>query len=108
MCLSANIDADVFIQFVEPVLETGDRREVWSPHIGEVRAWVVALDEAQIAERISRASDSLGAKRQVVEIMIGERHRAFAHLKIPLHIMFQGSTIDRLAQWHFGLLKVTA
>jgi len=38
VCLSANIDADVFIQFVQPVLEAGDRREVWGPHVGEVRA----------------------------------------------------------------------
>ena len=63
VCLSANIDVDVFIEFVQPVLEAGDRREVWSPHVSEVRAWVVAFDEAEITKRISRASDSVGAER---------------------------------------------
>jgi hypothetical protein len=91
-----DFDEDIFIEFVQPVLEAGDSCEVWGPHIGEVRAWVVALDESELAKWISRASGSLGAERHVVEIMERERHGAFAEFKIPLHVKIQGTAIDRL------------
>ena len=91
-----DFDEDVFIECVQSVLETGDRCEVWCLHVGEVRAWVVALDESESAKWISRASDSLGAERHVVEIMERERHGAFAEFKIPLHVKIQGTAIDRL------------
>jgi hypothetical protein len=50
---SADFDVDVLIQFVEPVLEAGDRGEVWGLYIGEVRAWMRALDEAKASKRIA-------------------------------------------------------
>ena len=49
---------DVLIQFVEPMLEAGDRGEVWGLDIGEVRAWAIALDEAEPAARPHRVRKS--------------------------------------------------
>ena len=40
----SNLDVDVLIQFVEPVLETCEGGEVRGTHIGEVRAWAIAFD----------------------------------------------------------------
>ena len=46
---SADFYMDVFVEFIEPVLEAGERGEVRGTHIGEVRARPVAFDEPKSA-----------------------------------------------------------
>jgi hypothetical protein len=46
---SADFYMDVFVEFIESVLEAGERGEVWGTHIGEVRARPVAFDEPKSA-----------------------------------------------------------
>jgi len=47
---SNETDADAFLEFIEPVLEAGERFQAVGGAVGEVGAGAVSLDEAQVPQ----------------------------------------------------------
>jgi len=98
-----DFDADVCVEFVESVLQAGEGREVWGLDVGEVRAWSVAFDEAQVAERGATGFLSI-VQGQVFQITVGPRLGAIPQRIIPFQPLIESPSIDLLFERDFVLL----